>query len=87
MALILADVGGGNPVSHSYTNGDGGNQQYSNANVQLDLGTASNVAFTAPLFSPRVWNGTVIYNVVPEPGTIAILGIGLASLVALRRRK
>jgi hypothetical protein len=87
MALILADVGGGNAVAHSYTNGTGANQQYSNADVQLDLGTATNVPFTAPIFSPRVWNGTVYYNLVPEPGTIAVLGIGLASLLALRRRK
>jgi len=87
MAIILADVGGGNAVSNNYTNGTGGNQNYSNADIALSLGAASNVPFTAPLFTPRVWNGTIYYSTVPEPGTIAILGIGVASLLALRRRK
>jgi hypothetical protein len=45
-----------------YTNGNGSNQNYSNADLALALGSATNVPFTAPVFSPRVWNGTIYYN-------------------------
>src|SRR5882724_4541608 len=50
-------------ITLHYTNGNGSNQNYSNADVALFLGSATNVPFTAPVFSPRVWNGTVYYNV------------------------
>src|SRR4029077_20739990 len=43
----------------SYTNGNGSNQNFSNADLPLALGSATNVPFTAPVFSPRVWNGTI----------------------------
>ena len=49
--------------AHTYTNGDGTNQNYSNGDITIDLGSASNVPFTAPIFDPRVWNGTVGYCV------------------------
>src|SRR5207248_7745470 len=44
------------PFGHYYTNGNGSNQNYSNADLALFLGSATNVPFTAPVFSPRVWN-------------------------------
>ena len=47
---------------HFYTNGTGGNQNYSNADLSIALGSATNVPFTAPVFSPRVWNGTIYYG-------------------------
>src|SRR5437899_26520 len=47
---------------HFYTNGNGSNQNYSNADLALFLGSATNVPFTAPVFSPRVWNGTIYYG-------------------------
>src|SRR4029077_8503764 len=46
----------------SYTNGNGSNQNFSNADLPLALGSATNVPFTAPVFSPRVWNGTIYYT-------------------------
>ena len=45
-----------------YTNGNGSNQNFSNADLSLVLGSATNVPFTAPVFSPRVWNGTIYYS-------------------------
>jgi len=58
-----------------YTNGTGTNQFFSNADLSLTLGTASNVPFTAGIFSPRVWNGTVYYDLggcCPTPSTYCI---------------
>jgi len=49
--------------AHTYTNGDGTNQNYSNGDITLDLGSASNVPFTTPIFDPRVWNGGIGYCV------------------------
>ncbi len=52
-----------------YTNGTGSNQNYSNADLSLFLGSATNVPFTAPVFSPRVWNGTIYYTTGAPCGT------------------
>lgn len=49
--------------SHYYTNGDGTNQNYTNGDITLDLGSASNVPFVDPVFDPRVWNGGIGYCV------------------------
>ena len=49
--------------AHTYTNGDGTNQNYSNGDITLDLGSASNAPFTTPIFDPRVWNGGIGYCV------------------------
>ena len=77
MAITLGTVG------HAYTNGNGQNQHYENNNLALDLGSANNAIFGAGLFSPRVWNGSITYNVVPEPSTLALLAI---VALALTRR-
>ena len=83
MAVVLGPNAG-----HDYTNGTGGNQFFSNADLSLSLGSASNVPFTAPLFSPRVWNGTIHYSTIPEPSTIAFLGLAAAvGLIGYRRRR
>lgn len=83
IALVM-DPGG----SHFYTNGTGSNQNYSNGDLSLALGSATNVPFTQPVFSPRVWNGTIYYTVVPEPSPMAFLAVGaLGLVVALRFRR
>ena len=46
---------------HYYTNGDGSNQNFSNADMSMSLGAASNTPFTTPIFAPRIFNGTVHY--------------------------
>lgn len=70
-----------------YTNGDGTNQNYSNGDLSLALGSATNVPFDGQPFAPRVWNGTIFYTAVPEPSPMAFLALGaLGLVVALRFR-
>ncbi len=49
-------------ASVNYTNGNGANEQSSNSDLTLDLGSASSGLFSGSVFSPRVWNGTVRYE-------------------------
>ncbi|QAA83177.1 HYR domain-containing protein [Aequorivita sp. H23M31] len=72
MALVLDGTHG-----HYYTNGDGTNQNFSNADLALALGAASNAPFTGGIFSPRIFNGTIHYIGGPGSGldfTCADLG-------------
>lgn len=50
------------PISGvAYTNGTGTNQNYSNADLALQLGIGRSTLFGGTLFNPRVWNGTIHY--------------------------
>jgi hypothetical protein len=60
IGLVLASAGQPS-AQHSYTNGNGSNQNYSNSDLSLQLGAAQNVPFTGAPFTPRVWNGTISY--------------------------
>ncbi|MBK8978144.1 MAG: hypothetical protein IPM29_19740 [Planctomycetes bacterium] len=51
-----------NGVGASYTNGNGSNQVYSNADMTLSCGSATAALFSSTLFDPRVWNGTIYYT-------------------------
>ncbi len=49
--------------AHHYTNGTGGNQNYSNADLAMVCGSATNGAFGPPsVFTPRVANMTLRYQ-------------------------
>ncbi|WP_111845277.1 proprotein convertase P-domain-containing protein, partial [Aequorivita antarctica] len=64
-------------LGQRYTNGDGTNQNFSNADLSMSLGTAVAGLFTGSVFTPRVWNGTVHYETVASSGlefTCADLG-------------
>jgi len=51
---------------HAYTNGDGTNEFYSNADLSLQAGSSTNSPFSSGLvFSVRVFNGAVYYNDSP----------------------
>ena len=77
MALVISS-------SHHYD--DPGPIQFSNDDVSLDLGSATNVPFQGKIFWVRMWNGTMYYEVVPEPATLAALLIGIG-LLRMRRKE
>ncbi|MCC5787541.1 MAG: trypsin-like peptidase domain-containing protein [Phycisphaerales bacterium] len=53
-------------ASHRYTIGDGTNEQYSNDDLTLTTGWATNGAFSGTVFGPRVFNGTLCYEPPPD---------------------
>ncbi len=82
---------------HSITTGNGiryfGTGTTSNtnfANADLSMFTAHSrtgaAAFAGSLFTPRAYAGSVSYTPVPEPATMAVLGLGVAALLRRRRK-
>jgi hypothetical protein len=61
---IVGAAPGFSSFAHTYTNGTGANQFYSNADLSITLGAAQNAPFTGTPFTPRVWNGTIHYTAV-----------------------
>ncbi|MBN4052743.1 PEP-CTERM sorting domain-containing protein [Roseiflexus sp. AH-315-K22] len=83
VAFVYTSYGAGGGVN--YTNGTGANQAYSNVDLGMRLGSSGGSLFSGGLFDPRVWNGTIYYDVIPAPASLALLGLG--GLVATRRRR
>lgn len=61
---------------------------FSNADIALFSNTSRTgaVAFAGTQFTPRAFSGDINYAVVPEPATMAALGIGVAALLRRRRK-
>lgn len=61
---------------------------YADSNLQLITGDARSAPFTTSgsFFSSRQLVGSIEYTVVPEPGSMLVLGAG-AGLAALRRKR
>ena len=90
---------GGLNVNFAYTLGDGNttygsgtNQTYSDSFMTILLGAATHDPWNdgsglAGYFNPRVANFNMRYDAIPEPGSMIALGIGVAALLARRRRK
>ncbi len=55
--------------AHRYTNGNGTNQVHTNGVFTINAGSATNVPFTLPVFTPRVWNGQLCESGPTAPGT------------------
>ncbi|MFO1077591.1 MAG: hypothetical protein U1E73_07680 [Planctomycetota bacterium] len=70
LALNFVIPSGQLGTAFAYTNGNGTNQQYADAHLQLDCGASSQGVFTGTTYSPRVFNGGVVY----EAGTNAAYG-------------
>lgn len=86
MALVIGPEAG-HDYSGTGTSPLPGALQYSNADVTLNLGSAGNVPFSGSVFTPRIWNGTMYYNVVPEPATFVAVALGVMVLGFSRRRR
>jgi len=48
--------------AHRYTNGPAGGETFSTADLSMSLGSATNTAFTGPVFEPRTANITLHYQ-------------------------
>ncbi len=83
MALVIGPEAG-HDYSGTGTSPAPGELHYENADLELDLGSALNVPFSGTPFRPRIWNGTIYYNVIPEPASLSLLALG--GLALLRRR-
>lgn len=73
-----------NNVGINYNNGD---IPASNSDLSLDFGSVGEGLFGGVFFTPRTWSGTIRYDVVPEPSTATLLGLGLVGMAVARQQR
>ncbi|MEX2244494.1 MAG: PEP-CTERM sorting domain-containing protein [Fimbriimonadaceae bacterium] len=85
--LHAITVGGG--IRYTGTGAAPPQTTWSNADLTLfsDVSRTGAVAFAGTQFTPRTFAGNVNYTPVPEPATIAALGLGAAALLRRRRAR
>src|SRR5437868_6049184 len=59
-----------------YTNGTGTNQVYANSDLTVTTGIVHAGLFSSTLFTPRVWNGSIYYDVVASSASFRMFGAG-----------
>jgi len=63
-------------AEHAYTAGNGLNQSYSNSDLALSLGSATDSLFSFPATTSVVWNGRLIYEcTLPAPQYYCASGV------------
>ncbi|MDX1461543.1 MAG: proprotein convertase P-domain-containing protein [Marinirhabdus sp.] len=74
VALVL-DAAHSHYYSGTGTNPAPGMTTYSNADLTLNLGSATNVPFSGTPFSPRIWNGTLNYETAGGTAAVSMFDV------------
>ena len=88
MGIYLHAITPGGGIRYFGTGAGGHQTTFSNSDLSLfsDVSRTGAVSFAGTQFTPRTFAGTVTYNVVPEPSTFLLLGIGGAFAVVRWRK-